>query len=247
MCRMFFQCSIEPFNIEYKLLKKFISSCHWHYLRKYNLFGHHGLGWGFAYIPEHNSTKLIIKRDITAIYKADWKNLTKIKTRFLLVHARKTLPWKKKLEDVHPINIGEKYIIAHNGIIKNSSFPNLHNPRLEQEKKRTDLDTRKYLCFIIDKLKDGLDLKETLETVFSKIVLGAGANAFLFNLTQCNVISYHNSNFNGRHHTLFLKKENNTILVSTTPLRSKMKEIPNQSLIQIDLGNLLIKMNKLDI
>ena len=106
---MFFKCSLEPFHIDYKILKKYVKSCHWRYLRKYDLLGHHGLGWGFAYISE-NDNDLVIKRDITPIYHADWKNLTKIKTRFLLVHARKTLPWKKNFGNVHPINIKEKYL-----------------------------------------------------------------------------------------------------------------------------------------
>jgi predicted glutamine amidotransferase len=87
MCRMFFKCSLEPFRMDYEILKEYVKSCHWRYLRKYDLLGHHGLGWGFAYVSE-NDNKLVIKRDINPIYHADWKNLTKIKTRFLLVHAR---------------------------------------------------------------------------------------------------------------------------------------------------------------
>ena len=61
-------------------MKKFVSSCHWQYFRKYNIFGHHNLGWGFAYLPESRSKNLIVKRDITPIYYADWESLTKIKT-----------------------------------------------------------------------------------------------------------------------------------------------------------------------
>jgi len=243
---MFFQCSIEPFNVNYKILKKFIASCHWQYLRKYNLFGHHGLGWGFAFIPENNDNKLIIKRDITAIYKADWKNLTKIKTRFLLVHARKTSPLNRNFINIHPINIGEKYLIAHNGIIKNSSFPKLEKPHLEDIKNSSDLDTRKYLCTIIDKLNDDLNLKKALEITFKKISIKSSANAFLFNSEECNVITYHNTSFDGRHHTLFLTKEQDTLFVCTTPIKNHAKEIPNRSLIQVNLQNLKVNTVKLE-
>ncbi|MHA1472893.1 MAG: class II glutamine amidotransferase [Promethearchaeota archaeon] len=241
---MFFKCSLEPFNINSTFLKQFLATCHWRYFRKYDILGHHGLGWGFAYLSENNN-KLVIKRDINPIYQSDWKNLTKVKTRFLLVHARKTMPWKRKIENVHPINITEKYLITHNGIIKN--FPNkiLKNPKLDGIYKKTDLDTRKYLTSIIDQIQDGKDLKSSLEQTFKEIEIGAGANAFLFNSQMCNVITNHKSNFNGRHHTLFINRNNDEIIVSTTPLIKNAKEIPNYSLIQINLANLHTIFTKL--
>ena len=245
MCRMFFKCSLEPFNIDYQILKKYVKSCHWRYLRKYDILGHHGLGWGFAYLSE-NGNNLVIKRDITPIYHADWKSLTKIKTRFLLVHARKTLPWKKNLGNVHPINIKEKYLITHNGIIKNFPSKNLKNPKLDRIYHETDLDTRKYLCSIINELQEGNNLKIGLENIFKRIEIGAGANAFLFNSQSCNVITNHKNNFNGRHHTLFFSKNHNGILVSTTKFTENSKEIPNHSLIQIDLNDLNLNMVKLE-
>ncbi|MFX1355774.1 MAG: hypothetical protein ACFFA8_00680 [Promethearchaeota archaeon] len=242
---MFFQCSTEPFTIEYNLLKKFIDSCHWQYFRKYNVFGHHGLGWGFAYIPEDDTNKLIIKRDINPIYHSDWESLSKLYTKFLLVHARKSFPWKKNNFNIHPINIGGKYLITHNGVIKNSSFPKLNNPELEIINSSTNLDTRKYLCFILDQLKQKHNLKNTLEYIFKILKLGAGANAFLFNSVECNVINYHNTNFNGRHHALFISKSKSKIFVSTSPIIKKTKEIPNKSLIQIKLKDLALKIHKL--
>jgi predicted glutamine amidotransferase len=242
---MFFKCSLESFNLDYKILKKYVKSCHWRYLRKYDLLGHHGLGWGLAYFSEDDN-KLVIKRDLTPIYHADWKALTKIKTRFLLVHARKTLPWKKNFENVHPISIKEKYLITHNGIIKSFPCKKLKNPKLDRIYNETDLDTRKYLCSIINELQQGNNLKTGLERIFKEIEIGAGANAFLFNSQNCSVITNHKNNFNGRHHTLFLSKNHNDILVSTTPLTENAKEIPNHSLINIDLNNLNLDMVKLE-
>jgi len=242
---MFFQCSTESFIIEYKLLNKFVHSCHWQYLRKYNVFGHHGLGWGFAYIPEDGTDKLIIKRDINPIYHSDWRSLSKLHTKFLLVHARKSFPWKKDRNNVHPISIGGKFLITHNGVIKNSSFPKLNNPEFEFINSSTNLDTRKYLCFILDQLKRHHDLKSSLEYIFKILKLGAGANAFLFNSTECNVINYHNASFNGRHHTLFISKSKSKIFVSTSPIIKISKEIPNKSLIQINLKDLSLKIQKI--
>jgi predicted glutamine amidotransferase len=238
-------CSLEPFYLDRKILNKFIKSCHWRYLRKYDLLGHHGLGWGFTYLSE-NSDKLVTKRDITPIYHASWKELTKIKTRFLLVHARKTLPWKRNFKDVHPININEDYLLTHNGIIKN--FPNkkLSTPKLDRIYKETDLDTRKYLCSIISELHEGNPLKIGLESIFKDIEIGAGANAFLFNSKKCNVITNHKNNFNGRHHTIFISKNHSNILVSTTPLTKNAKEIPNYTLVQINLDDLNLNTMKLE-
>jgi len=242
---MFFKCSLKPFYINYTILKQFLATCHWRYLRKYDIFGHHSLGWGFAYLSENNK-ELVIKRDINPIYHADWETITQIKTRFLLVHARKTLPWKRKFENVHPINIDEKYLITHNGIIKNFPEKKLNNPKLNRIYKETDLDTRKYLCSIIDQIQESKDLKSGLELVFKDIEIGAGANAFLFNSQVCNVITNHKTNFNGRHHTLFISRNNNEIIVSTTPLTTSAKEIPNYSLIQINLANLDMNFMKLN-
>jgi len=246
MCRMFFQCAKQPFTISIDFLKKFVSSCHWQYLRKYNLFGHHNLGWGFAFISQ-DEERLIIKRDITPIYQANWKGLNQIKTRFLLVHARKAYPWNKNFKNIHPINIGENYQIVHNGVIKSDSFLQLNDARLEKIRNETTLDTRRYLCSIIDKLIKGLDLKKSLEEIYITIEIGAGANAFLFNTKECNVITHHNNNFNGRHHTLFIKKSMDNINVCTTPIINDALEIPNNSLIQIDLENFTMKFNQLEI
>ena len=238
-------CSSEPFYLGNKILQEFIKSCHWRYLRKYDILGHHGLGWGFSYLSE-NGDKLITKRDITPIYHASWESLTKIKTRFLLVHARKTLPWKRKFKNVHPININEEYLITHNGIIKNFPDKKLNTPKLDKIYKETDLDTRKYLCSIISELYEGKPLKAGLESIFKDIEIGAGANAFLFNSKKCNVITNHKNNFNGRHHTLFISKNQSTVLVSTTPLTKNAFEIPNYSLIQINLENLKLEAVKLE-
>lgn len=239
MCRMFFQCSLTPFNVDYRLLKNFIKSCHWTYFRKYNVLGHHGLGWGFAYLPPHKD-QLIIKRDITPIYRADWKALTEIKTRFLLIHARKAYPWKKAFEDLHPIHIGQKYLMTHNGTIKPSSFPSLADKELETLKTRTSMDTRKYLCSLIDYLKQGYRLKDALELLFSKIDIALGANAFIFNSTEMNIVNYHNSTFNGRHTTLFLARMKDTIVSATTPLTEEFMEIPNKSVVRIPVDSLQI-------
>ena len=245
MCRMFFRCSTEPFSIEIDFLKKFVKSCHWQYLHKYNLFGHHNLGWGFAYLNEN--FKLIIKRDITPIYKADWKALNKIKTRFILVHARKAYPWKKDFKNIHPINIHQNYLIAHNGVIKTDSFPPLKDPTLERIRTSTSLDTRRYLCAILDKVNNGTSLKVALEEIFRTVEIAAGANGFLFNSKECDVITHHNTNYNGRHHTLFIKILDDNILVCTTPLLENMKEIPNDTLIKINLSDLSTDLMKLEI
>ena len=245
MCRMFFRCSTEPFNFEIDILKKFVKSCHWQYLHKYNLFGHHNLGWGFAYLNE--KLELVIKRDINPIYKADWKALSKIKTRFLLVHARKAYPWNKNFRDIHPINIQQNYLIAHNGVIKTDSFPPLRDPTLERIRASTSLDTRRYLCAILDRFNNGISLKDTLEEIFRTVEIGAGANAFLFNSNECDVITHHNTNFNGRHHTLFIKILDEDILVCTTALLESMKEISNDTLIKINLMNLSTNFMKLEI
>ena len=245
MCRMFFRCSTKPFSIEIDFLKKFVKSCHWQYLHKYNLFGHHNLGWGFAYLNEER--KLVIKRDINPIYKSDWKALSKIKTRFLVVHARKANPWKKNFKDIHPINIQQNYMIVHNGVIKINSFTPLKDPTLERIRASTSLDTRRYLCAILDKINNGTRLKGALEEIFRTVEIAAGANAFLFNSNECDVITHHNPNFNGRHHTLFIKKLDYNILVCTTPLVERMKEIPNDTLIKINLSDLSTNLMKLEI
>jgi predicted glutamine amidotransferase len=242
---MFFQCSTEPFYIDNYIIKRFVASCHWQYLRKYNLFGHHNLGWGFAYLDEKDNLK--VRRDITPIYKSDWKRLTKIKTSFLLVHARKAYPWNRSFKNIHPINIGEKYLIVHNGVIKTDSFPYLNNVELEKIRLESTLDTRRYLCFIMDNLKSGSNLKNSLEKIFETIEIAAGANAFLFNAQECNIICHHNTNFNGRHHTLFINKSKDSLFVSTTPILKDSMEIPNNALIRINLKNLEIDCNKLEI
>lgn len=245
MCRMFFKCSLEPSCLDLKILKKYIKSCHWRYFRKYDILGHHGLGWGFAYLSEDEGD-LVIKRDITPIYHADWNKLSKINTRFLMVHARKTLPWKKNIGDVHPIGIKDKYFLTHNGIIKNFPSKKLRNPRLNKIYNETGLDTRKYLCSIINELQEGKNLKIGLENIFKEIEIGAGANAFLFNSKRCNVITNHKNNFNGRHHTLFISKNQSDLLVSTTPLTKNAIEIPNYALLQINIEDLNLNMVKLE-
>ena len=245
---MFFKCSTEPFSMSPLFLKKFVASCQYHYFRKYNMIGHHGQGWGLAYLSEDDQ-QLFVKRDITPIYRADWKNISKIKTRFLLVHARKSLPKKKAIEDVHPINIRERYLMVHNGTISRDSFPRtLEDPRLEEISNKTEMDTRKYLCLLMDELKNSdSDLKMAVESTFKKIHSRGTANAFLFNLNECAIIKRQKESLRGRHTTLFLTKEEHSILVCTTPITKNAKEIPAKSLIQVNLSDLDMKFSKLEI
>ncbi len=246
MCRMFVQCSPESFVLDPHILKKFLATCHWHYFHRYDLLGHHNLGFGVAYVPE-GENHLIVKRDITPIYHADWKGILRIKTRFLVVHARKAMPWKKAAEDIHPININEKYLITHNGTIHDDSFPQLKDKKLEEIKNSTTLDTRKYLCYIMDALKCHSDLKTSLEEVLKTIKIGIAANAFLFNAKECNVINYHAMRFNGRHRTLFIHEQANSILIGTTPLQDGFREIPNKTLLQINLRDLSLRWHELEV
>jgi predicted glutamine amidotransferase len=246
---MLIHYSLQPNNIPIEVLKKFIRSCHWNYLKKYDLFGHHGVGWGFAYIPM-DSQKLIIKRTLHPIYDCKWQDLAKIKTRFLLIHARKTLFGKKTLANVHPICVGQSYCLAHNGTIKMKSFPDLINDKLQNIQKNTDLDTRRYLCMILDCLKSQKNIKDAIELTLKNVHVNSAANAFLFNLNECYVIKYQKNTFNGRHTTLFIEKMPNRILISTTLLSSKALEIPNNSLLSIpNIQNdkLMIRINELEI
>ncbi|MHA1391763.1 MAG: hypothetical protein ACTSQT_05920 [Promethearchaeota archaeon] len=45
---------------------------------------------------------------------------------------------------------------------------------------------------------------------------------------------------------MFIGRDNNEIIVSTTPLTNNAKEIPNYSLIQINLANLDMNFTKLN-
>jgi predicted glutamine amidotransferase len=225
--------SLKPSTIPINLLKKFIKSCHWGYLNKYDLIGHHNAGWGYSYLPQNHFQNLVIKRTLTPIYHSQWKDLVKLKTRFFIIHARKTLFGEKKLENVHPINIGGKYCMTHNGTIKIDSFPVLKNPSLQHTQENTDLDTRKYLCTILDHLNQEKTLKNAIERTINKIQVSSAANAFLFNENECHIIKYQKDTYNGRHITLFIEKTPKQILISTTPLSSTALEIPNHVLLSI--------------
>ena len=249
MCRMLIHYSLQPTIIPIEILKKFVQSCHWNYLKKYDLFGHHGVGWGFAYIPM-DSQKLVIRRSLHPIYDCEWQDLVKIKTRFLIIHARKTLFGKKTLNNVHPICIGDSFCLAHNGTIKMRSFPPLNDPNFQKVQSNTDLDTRRYLCTVLDYLKSQNSIKDAIELTLKNIHIKSAANAFLFNLNECHIIKYQNDSFNGRHTTLFIEKTPNRIIISTTPLTSKALEIPNGSLLSIphiQSNELKIQINKLNI
>lgn len=234
---MFIHLSNQPKNISFNLLERFVKSCHWDYFKKYDLVGHHDAGWGFAYIPK-NSKKLLLKRTLYPIYSCKWQDLTKIKTKFLLVHARKTIFGEKTTENVHPINIRGEYSIAHNGTIRMDSFQDLDDSLLQEIQKNSDLDTRRYLCTILDNLNKLRNVKEAIEMTLRNIEVNSAANAFLFNLDECYIIKYQKNTFNGRHTTLFFDKTSDGLTICTTPLSSTAQEIPNKSLITIkELGS----------
>jgi len=246
---MLINYSSQPICINIESLKKFIQSCHLNYLKKYDLVGHHGAGWGFAYIPP-NSNKLIIKRTLKPIYNCKWQDLANIKTRFLLIHARKTIFGEKRLENVHPICIGDRFCIVHNGTIKMKSFPPLNRRRLHSISENTDLDTRRYLCTLLDNIITQNNIKDAIETTLKKIHVNSAANAFLFNSKECYIVKFQKKTFNGRHTTLFIQKGGNRVIISTTPLNSKALEIPNASLLSIPSlkeNKIKIRIDKLNI
>jgi hypothetical protein len=100
----------------------------------------------------------------------------------------------------------------------------------------------------MDELKNSnSDLKEAVESSLRKIQHPGTANAFLFNLNECAIIKRQNDSRKGRHTTLFLTKEKNSVLVCTTPISRNAKEIPNKSLIRVNLSDLSIKLCRLEI
>jgi hypothetical protein len=139
--------------------------------------------------------------------------------------------------------------MTHNGTIKTDSFPQeLTDQRLNKISLNTNMDTRKYLCLIMDELKKtNSDLKKAVESTLRKIQHPGSANAFLFNLKECAIIKRQNDSRKGRHTTLFLTKDKNSVLVCTTPISKNTKEIPNKSLIRVNLSDLSMKFSKLEI
>ncbi len=236
MCRMILQYSLQPRTISMEILRSFIKSCHWGYFNNYDLIGHHGAGWGVSYIT-NDSQQLVIKRSLQPIYKFNWQDLLTLKTRFLIIHARKSIFGERRLQNVHPINVEGKYCLVHNGTIKMSSFPDLNDAKLHKIQKNTDLDTKRYLCTILDNFRSQKTLEKAIEATLKEIEVSSAANGFLFNLNECHIIKYQNSTFNGRHTTLFIDKFPNRLLISTTPLTSTALEIPNQSLLSIPALN----------
>lgn len=70
---------------------------------------------------------------------------------------------------------------------------------MDKIKKETDLDTKKYLCLILDELKQKSSVKKAIESALKQIKVKSTANAFLFNSQECIIIKHQLNTFHGRH------------------------------------------------
>jgi predicted glutamine amidotransferase len=247
MCRM--MCIFGPSSqsIPESYLKEFIHNCHWGNRSRQDWFGHHGKGWGIAWLDQNGAYKT--KRFTSPIWYYQWKKLLMIRSRFIAIHARFAFKFEK--ENIQPIQISHKnqeFIIFHNGMFHTESIPVPQNSKLREISSINNMDTRKFLAAVIDKYKN-ISVSSATKIILDSSQMFNSANSFILSKDQLDLISYHKpiSPIKEIHtyHLNYKKLENRNICVSVLPFEKDFKIIPNKISISYNFSNDKIKIQKL--
>ncbi len=245
MCRMMCFFSPNEISIPMDYLKSFVRASHWGKYKLQDFIGQHRMGWGVSWFDKNGAIKT--QRSIDPIWRSNWKNLTKIKSRCIVLHARRCAPSATNNRDVHPIVIDNKNYMFHNGVIKKDSFPQLDNPELNEILKSTSMDTRRYLATFLDELEKNEDFVETFRRTLPKITVSPSANAFLLNSTDIYIVKYKIEKLHKKAvYQLNIKNfDKGGYCVSVIPFDKSFKGIPNKSCIKYNFRSNKIEFNKL--
>ncbi|MHA1733759.1 MAG: class II glutamine amidotransferase [Promethearchaeota archaeon] len=190
MCRMLVVFGPREVSIPGEYLQRFVRNCRWGNRRVQDWTGHHASGWGVSWLDPDSGT-IRVKRTIRPIWNSGWRDLLEVRSRLVVLHARKSLPWKRKFEDVHPITHDRHHYVVHNGIISLAAIP-VPSGNLGREFARTKLDTRRYLLSVLDSARGG-DILEGILRVTRALdgrALRPSANAFFFGREDLYVVSH---------------------------------------------------------
>ncbi|MBD3351803.1 MAG: hypothetical protein GF364_09990 [Candidatus Lokiarchaeota archaeon] len=249
MCRMmaFFGKNMNSIPSEY--LTKFVQMCHYGNWKRGDFTGHHAMGFGVAWLDQ--DTRIHVKRSIMPIWKTKWEDLLKIRSRCIVLHARKCPPQSIKFQDVHPITIDKKTFMFHNGTIDKKSFPNLRDPYLNKISKTTSMDTRKYLATYLD-LMNQPSFAGNIPKIFSNlnkdITLKSSANSFILNRNKLLIVELmrQHSVFKTLKYILNIKKmDTKNYCISVAPFDDDFMPIPNKTTLEYDFDSEKLKISKI--
>ncbi len=247
MCRMLVRITKTPRNVSFALLKRFVVNCRWGDRMVQDYLGHHNLGWGVAWLDAED--RIHAKRSLDPIWNSDWEALTKLKTKCFVMHARFALPWQKKMADVHPITIEGRKFLCHNGLVPLDAFPPLGHDKWKEIAENNTMDTRRYLLSILDSeaRNPQILLRENLVSVLSEITTGLSANIILLAKKRVYIAQHHHTNlFKKYNFDLRYHKTSDGVLISSAPLFTPNRRIPNHTLITYDFRKNQFSVDKIE-
>lgn len=236
MCRMIACFHDAPISLDRDLLAQFVKNCHWGNWRVQDWLGHHGMGWGVAWMDPAGTIRTW--RSLNPIWRDPWWALPRLKSRLIVVHARFALPWKVRRDDVHPITLDDRHFLAHNGTIKLASFAPLETPALERARRETTLDTRRYLAAVLDGMATGAAPLDAIAGVLRQVRPVPSANAFFFSRAQFTAVEYQTAPLFQRYtYVLAVKRLHPGTCVSSIPFDETFSRLPNGTALQFDFGS----------
>jgi predicted glutamine amidotransferase len=213
-------------------LRAFVRACRWGNPRVQDFLGHHGFGWGLVWRDRRGRFR--VHRSVRALWEDPWEAIGRLRTTCLALHARFCFPWKRNIEDVHPIAVENGPLLMHNGQFVNKSFGPLRAEDLDRLRRTTDMDTRKYYCALVDEMRRGATPKAAFEKVLPAVQVIDSANAFLVTEEALHVVEWHQASVLQQYLydlTFCHDEARGHTVISSTPLGSGFRRIPNHSIL----------------
>jgi glutamine amidotransferase len=192
---------------------------------KNGLHSPHTDGWG-CYLKD-SENRIFCFKNTTPIYKDKMENFNSMMGIF---HARKASPGLSHgTLQLHPF-IADDSIFAHNGTIEDAS---LNNP----------FSSDSFELF--DYLKDFSDFEDFIKKIisFKNECSFTSINFLMINDNSFYVLNLYNEEKD--YYTLWIKKDEKGIVVSSEPIDSSSKPLRNGDLLKIVSGKLVEEVNLL--
>lgn len=197
----------------------------------------HPHGWGIAYLDENNSW--VIKKSIKPIYEdPETEQLQGIKTKLVIIHARRSTEGRTALVNTHPFHVNNKelgeFVFCHNGHLRDKIF---FSPKF---KPKGDTDSERLLYSILTNMKSNQDeaIQEAITKTIPQYNACKGTNIILSSKEKSYIAI--KENLMPRYYNLHLGKSKDMIIISSEVL----PDLKNVEWQEFGYGTMFILENK---
>ncbi|MBN2093555.1 class II glutamine amidotransferase [candidate division KSB1 bacterium] len=233
MCRMLLAVGKFDTPILFEGLKRMALDQNERHEENEKVLFQHGDGWGMTYL--HHDSLNSYKSSQPCYQDLQFENLSKISTRFLILHSRRASKGSIGEQNSHPFlaNIeNDNYFFYHNGTIYEELPFSNHFHR------SGTTDSEMFFFHILTHLKPEKPI-ESYKSIFKKVTNFSAVNSIFGNSQFCLLVNRYQ--INPDYYTMKISSDDHSLIVSSEIIpglpAKNWKKLSNGTLLKIPINN----------